>query len=87
MMSYGWEGGCVRVYDMLEYCDLALGDKHRGVQHMCASTRFARILDANTIPGPYAKINELLLSNLMDNSYNMLGAILTRLSGNMEKPG
>jgi len=29
-------------------------------------TRFATILDANTIPGLYAKINELLLSNLID---------------------
>jgi len=50
-------------------------------------TMFATILDANTIPGSYAKINEILLPNLMDNSYSMLGAILTRLSGNMEKPG
>jgi len=36
------------------------------VQRKSVSTGSAAILDANTIPGPYAKINELLLSNLMD---------------------
>ena len=28
MMSYGWEGSCVEVYNLLEYRDLGLGYEH-----------------------------------------------------------